>query len=463
MKKWYKLIIAVLMLWILIIGAAAIIIPDKEQSESENRALKQKPELSLKTLFSGGYTSEYEEYFADQFPARDMFSGINKNMNTLYYFSGPGDENTLIIDFNQNVAMGGESLAAQNPAPSPETLKPSASPDLDKEPDDADNAPEPTPESTPEISVPDAEDTVQVDGSSVIIVGDNAMDIPHSNYEVIADYTAALNKIKSTLGPDINVYSLLTPNSGEFYSPEALHTGAYSQKEMIEYAYGQMEDIIIVDAYAKLRMHADEYIFFRTDHHWTQLGAYYAYTAFCESAGFEAVPLSSFETGRYTGFVGTMYKYTSAYPQSQALLDNPDYLDYYVPVADCSAWYYFTAEMIERIPMPVVDRNLSDSITNKYLCFISGDTPLSVIETDVDGPVCLLIKESYGNAFAPFLTSHYNKIFIIDVREWYSVNTADEYLQSFVADNNVDDVICLNYPFMINNSYYVSLLEAMIK
>ena len=81
---------------------------------------------------------------------------------------------------------------------------------------------------------------------------------------------------------------------------------------MIDFCYSQMDDkIITVDAYSKLRSHTDEYIYFRTDHHWTQLGAYYAYTAFCEAAGFEAVPLDAFETGRYDRFVGSMYNFTA--------------------------------------------------------------------------------------------------------------------------------------------------------
>ena len=67
--------------------------------------------------------------------------------------------------------------------------------------------------------------------------------------------------------------------------PESMHQGLNSQKDMIDYCYSQLNgSIITVDAYSKLRAHTDEYIFFRTDHHWTQLGAYYAYTAFCEAA-----------------------------------------------------------------------------------------------------------------------------------------------------------------------------------
>ena len=43
--------------------------------------------------------------------------------------------------------------------------------------------------------------------------------------------------------------------------------------------------VTTIDAYSKLAQHQGEYIYFRTDHHWTQLGAYYGYTAFAEKTG----------------------------------------------------------------------------------------------------------------------------------------------------------------------------------
>ena len=49
------------------------------------------------------------------------------------------------------------------------------------------------------------------------------------------------------------------------------------------------------------------------------------------------------------------------------------------------------------------------------MCFLGGDHPGVTIECDVpDGKTCLVLKESYGNAFIPFLTSHYSKIYVID-------------------------------------------------
>ena len=99
-----------------------------------------------------------------------------------------------------------------------------------------------------------------------------------------------------------------------------------------------------VDAYSKLEAHKDEYLYFRSDHHWTALGAYYAYTAFCESAGLKAEPLSKFESGEYTGFLGSLYSAIKAYPQSQALADNPDTVQFWRPFVDLDTKWYPDAE-----------------------------------------------------------------------------------------------------------------------
>ena len=76
----------------------------------------------------------------------------------------------------------------------------------------------------------------------------------------------------------------------------------------------------------------------------------------------------------------------------------------------------------------------------KYSAFIAGDQPFSVIDNPniSDGTSCVLIKESYGNAFAPFLTDHYDKVYIVDYRYY------KDDLTAFVKDNNVTDVIFLN-------------------
>ena len=67
-----------------------------------------------------------------------------------------------------------------------------------------------------------------------------------------------------------------------------------------------------------------------------------------------------------------------------------------------------------------------------------------------------MLKESYGNAFAPFLTSHYSKIIVVDPREFNRDGKPSLDLTQFAKDQGVNDLLVINYPYMINNSYAIT-------
>ncbi|MDR2670421.1 MAG: hypothetical protein LBC26_01705, partial [Oscillospiraceae bacterium] len=227
--------------------------------------------------------------------------------------------------------------------------------------------------------------------------------------------------------------------------------------------YGQLAPgVRTVDAHAALSRHTDEYIFFRTDHHWTALGAYYAYTAFCESAGLSYRDISEFTTGVYENFVGSMYGFTAKYPQSRVLRDNPDSLTYYLPIVPSTETVYSAGRLEDGRTAPVVAKSVSDTYENKYVCFIDGDNPLSVIRSENgSGRSIVVIKESYGNAFIPFLTSHYETIYIVDPRHVNGKGQPGLNLLELVRTQDIDDVLFINYPFFINSAGYCAMLERL--
>lgn len=469
MKKLYICLMGALLAVLTAVGAISLLDTDPTVLAGENRKI-EKPKFSWSALLDGSYVQQLESYYTDTFPFREKLMPLNQELNKFYYYSGSGDSNYLAIDFNGGAEQGGESLhdvenALNNPegagnTTTPETTDPSTDTPEQQTPFTG-NAEEET-TTPPDIDIPDENQAAAI--GTIIVVGDNAMDIPTANNEVIDSYADAVNNLSQALGSDVRTISLVTPNSGEFYSPESSHTGSHSQKDMIDRCYNAMNDnIVTVDAYSALRDHANEYIYFRTDHHWTALGAYYAYTQYCKATGFEPVPLEQFETGTYENFLGSMYTYTQKYPQSQALKDNPDTLTYYLPIVETHAKYYSDATLSDGIAISVVYTKLAENVSNKYLCFIGGDTPVCVVETAVeDGPVCMVLKESYGNAFVPFLTSHYSKIIVIDPRQFNQDGKPSLDLPAFAKEQGVDDLLVINYPFMINNSYYVSLLNRLI-
>ncbi len=468
MKKLYNVLLCTALALLLVIGVWSLFGNGETVSAVDGKTLAEKPEFTFASLFDGSYLPALERSYSDHFPMRDMLLEAGKTMNRFYYYSGSDENAVLIIGGSTGAEQGGERLdTALTPPVTAPTQTPTPDEPPEEKPDDtpAEPAPEDTPQQPEEQTPPELDEPEEEDATwagNVIVVGTRAMEIPSANEQIIESYADAVGRLADVMGSGVRTISLVTPNGGEFYSPQSMHTGIHSQKAMIEHCYASMDaGIVTVDAYSGLREHADEYIYFRTDHHWTQLGAYYAYQKFCEAAGFEAVALDRFQTGVYENFVGSMYTFTKGYPQSETLYNNPDTLTYYLPIYETHAKYYADASLQNGVAVSVVYTQLPESTTNKYLCYIGGDTPVCVIESAAEGGTCIVLKESYGNAFVPFLTSHYSKIIVIDPREFNRDGKPSLDLASFAAEQGIDDLIVINYPYMINNTSYIAWLNRL--
>lgn len=468
MKKLYNVLLCTALALLLVIGVWSLFGNGETVSAVDGKTLAEKPEFTFASLFDGSYLPALERSYSDHFPMRDMLLEAGKTMNRFYYYSGSDENAVLIIGGSTGAEQGGERLdTALTPPVTAPTQTPAPDETPEKKPDDtpAEPAPEDTPQQPEEQTPPELDEPEEEDATwagNVIVVGTRAMEIPSANEQIIESYADAVGRLADAMGSGVRTISLVTPNGGEFYSPQSMHTGIHSQKAMIEHCYASMDaGIVTVDAYSGLRDHADEYIYFRTDHHWTQLGAYYAYQKFCEAAGFEAVALDRLQTGVYENFVGSMYTFTKGYPQSETLYNNPDTLTYYLPIYETHAKYYADASLQNGVAVSVVYTQLPESTTNKYLCYIGGDTPVCVIESAAEGGTCIVLKESYGNAFVPFLTSHYSKIIVIDPREFNRDGKPSLDLASFAAEQGIDDLIVINYPYMINNTSYIAWLNRL--
>lgn len=80
-----------------------------------------------------------------------------------------------------------------------------------------------------------------------------------------------------------------------------------------------INQVAVLDA---LKNHNSEYLYFKTDHHWTADGAYYAYKELMKAKGMTPSPLTDFTKSEYPGFVGSFYQYSN---QSETLKNNPGY------------------------------------------------------------------------------------------------------------------------------------------
>lgn len=139
--------------------------------------------------------------------------------------------------------------------------------------------------------------------------------------------------------------------------------------------------------------------------------------------------------------------------------NNPDYVEAFVPNGVNEEIVYDSHG--NKIAELAVVFTKADKYTagNKYLTFIGGDQPLIEIHNPKinDGSSIVVVKESYGNAFVPFLVDSYEYVYVIDYRHW-SGDLAD-----FVVDNDVDDVLFLNVVNVTSTAARLNELASIIK
>ncbi len=229
--------------------------------------------------------------------------------------------------------------------------------------------------------------------------------------EFIDKNLAAINKFTEK-NSDIPVYFMLAPTSQEIYSgllPECTPIG--SQQEMSNYCRENLE-CGYIDIFPALKSHSDEYIYYRTDHHWTSYGAYLAYAEAAKSLGYQAAPLSAFDIEHASSdFRGTLY--------SKTLDDSitPDIIDYYHSKAENDLTLTINDGVSVKDYDSLYFREYLD-VKDKYSSFMGTNSPVMTITTEESNneQSILIFKDSYAHSFIPFLTSHYSKITVLDMR-----------------------------------------------
>lgn len=202
-----------------------------------------------------------------------------------------------------------------------------------------------------------------------------------------------------------------------------------NQREIIEKVYADLSEsgIACVDMYSSLWEHREEEIFYHTDHHWTSLGAYYGYRAYAEAVGLVPAELDKNNKQLRTGeFYGTLFS------KAGAFWTEPDSIFTYVDDEGI---------VVEHVEGKTVKTGgLYDTSKlggrDKYSMFLGGNQPLAVIKTGKQGfPKLLVIRDSYSDSLAPFLTEHYSEIYMWDFR----YNKAS--VSKFIEENEIEQVL----------------------
>jgi hypothetical protein len=269
-------------------------------------------------------------------------------------------------------------------------------------------------------------------------------------------YASAVNATADALQGTADVYAITVPLSSGITLPDEKKGGIFgdqesAEKDIASMLQGNVKDIPLYDT---LMRHRNEYVYFRTDHHWTALGAYYGYRDFCKAKGITPHELSDYWMEEFTGFLGSFYRDSG---ENEEIGANPDTVVVYHPVSK-NASLDFTGSDGQTLHWQVI-YNVSDWRSDmKYNTFIGGDNPYTIITNpDVtDGSSCVVVKESFGNAFVPYLVDHYSTVYVLDYRYWGG------NLKSFVRENGVQDVIFINNLSALRSSYLVGKLQGII-
>lgn len=413
---------------LLALGFGALILPLRpSESAIEKRKLAEFPELSFSSLFNGSFFSGVSLWFSDTFPLRDELVALNYKIQNLLGTS------TVQKGFNEGVKGDDIPDAPVTPVTDAPVSEISSS-EAASEGIPVTEASTVPAETTTEGALPDHIQEL----SGIIVCGNAAYEYYNFSQDAADSYARAVNRAASLFAGKAQVYSVIIPLSSDIVLDKRVRAGlsVSDQKKAIEYMYGSMSDSVRkVNIYDTLASHAGEYIYFRADHHWTGLGAYYAYTQFCAAKGIAALPLSSYTVRSFDNFLGSFYADSG---QDPALAATPDVVDTYTP--PCNAEMTVTEASGNVLTTPMIYNATSNKPAYKYSAFIYGDNPFTVIEnTDMaQGESCILIKDSFGNAFAPLLTYHYKYVYVYDFR--YDNSTVD-YL---VNTKGINDVIIMN-------------------
>ncbi|MDE7361752.1 MAG: hypothetical protein K2N38_07445 [Oscillospiraceae bacterium] len=355
------------------------------------------------------------------------------------------------INVPSPVSSGNSSTTKDSPADSSD--HPTASESTTNSAPDStpDNTPDSIPESSSDKPEKPAGNDVHQGGEmsdKVFVLSDGrAIDLYGGGYERGANYARSLNTVKAFVGDQVNVFSLVAPTAVSFYLPEEYSYMTGSEWDNIDYINENLSGVIPVDAYTALSRHVNEDIYFRTDHHWQPLGAYYAAEEFAMTAQVPFAPLSDYEAVSLEGYVGTMYGYSGENP---LVRDNPDVFTYYKPKNEYTVTYY-TQSLENPYEAGMFLSGLEYMATSLwYTVFFGGDGEVEHIHTDVgNGRKLVIVKDSYGNALAPCLTGSFEDIWVLDMRGF------EKSISELVKNEGLTDVLfCMNSFSATGNNQY---------
>ena len=291
----------------------------------------------------------------------------------------------------------------------------------------------------------------------VYVVGSAGYEMYNYVGSLAEKYQSTVNAVADSLSGVSQVYAMAIPLSSGITLPDELFSDipgsdqAQAEKDILA---GMGQNVKTIPLHDVMMSHRTEYIYFRTDHHWTALGEYYAYVQFCTAKGITPHNLSDYEVSQFPGFLGSFYNDGG---KPDAMKNDPDTVNAYHPVSATASMKYGDNENSTLTGGQVIFDESTASASLKYGTFIMGDNPFTVIENPEvsNGESCIVVKESFGNAFVPFLVDHYQTVYVVDYR-YYSGSVTQ-----LARDKGVKDVLFVNNLSAIRGSYQMGKLAGV--
>lgn len=317
-------------------------------------------------------------------------------------------------------------------------------------------------ESSEEESVADVSEDPNKKGyydGNVFVYDKQGYEMFYGTESTAKKYAETVSSIKKSLGDSVNVYNMVVPTHSAYGIPKSYRDTANDQYENIQKIYSSYSsDVKSVDVYDTMNKHKNEYVYFKTDHNWTALGAYYGYTRFCETAGITAFDITSASTGSISGFEGALLAATKTDSNPKGnkdLLSNADTVNYYNIPGD------YTCYLLENGKDKEHEASLLATFaegSNAYSVFVWGDNPyMKIVTNNKNGKKLCIIKDSYGCAFAPYTVTNYEEVYIVDPRYY------DGNVLSYIKKNKYTDVLVINSVMTANTEVRQKELISILK
>ena len=458
-------------------------------SDAEKRELKQFPAFSLQGLFAGSYFRDITSWYQDSYPGKEEWMLLASKTKAFYGLQGeqiygaaeqvkeeiPTGEGAMAETFalkkdgeglqedrTEKKESDGESQrkadARDKKEGKEQTEEGKGTEEKQEEPEAKQSAEvkqssdakqgstkekeensnfETDAEGNLQIKKADkAENVVGEQIGSLYLNGDSAYELYYFSEKAVRAHASLLNTVQAMF-PKVKLSAMIVPNSfGVILDPKVQEKLASSgMDQAIAYSYSLMDKRVnTVNVFDALSAHKKEYIYFRTDHHWTQLGAYYGYQEYCKSMGYSTKPLSDYQKMDFPEFYGTFYFFMN---RPESLKGHPDQVTAYQGSMNTMQYTDSKGNLQEGKLINDASQMLPG---NKYNCFMLGDH--GYVEIHNEGAPrkksILVLKDSYGNAFVPLLAQDYRDVYVVDYRH-YQGNAS-----SLIQEKGIEEILFLN-------------------